>query len=238
MSGHSQRWRVADCGDVAWAEVPVLSRRRAAQYLLGAAVAALAPGSRSLAAPATPEVEPAADLLRLFPAVAQLPAGLRLESSGTRTALAELAGTFRNGRDALQLLADWGWTGNAYRSYTPGPRAAPGTPARVEISLHQFTTSTGAANALPYFAHDRAVALHQPEGPSGLLRPCAATVQGEREVTRYVRVGSLVARVTVVMPEAALAHDRHLALAVATEIALTIAANADGSLEAGDVGCL
>jgi hypothetical protein len=159
------------------------------------------------------------------------------ESAGAREQIGQLAGTFRNSRDAAQLLAGWGWLGNAYRSYVAGPGAGPATPARIEISLHQFRTSTGAAYALSYFAHDRAVALHHQEEPIGLLLPCEATVLGEGEATRFLRRGALLVRVTVVMPAPAAGNADTLGLQTATDIALAVLANAGGSLRELGAGC-
>lgn len=174
---------------------------------------------------------------RLFPDARELPAGLELENSGTREEIAQLAGTFRNSRDAAQLLSSWGWVGNAYRSYAARSGAGSTTPARVETSLHQFTSSTGAAYALSYFAHDRAVALQHQEQLGEFLLPCAAMVTGDGTATRFLRSGNLVVRVTVVMPKSINAEASALALTTATDIALAVLANASGAGAGRLVAC-
>ncbi len=206
-----------------------LSRRQCVRGVLqsGAFIAALAMrrGSATEVATATPSA--IGDTL-LFPEGLQLPAGLTLQSSGTRYKLSELAGTFRNPRDAAQLLSSWGWMGNVYRSYGAGPGAGSATPARLELSLHQFRFSTGAAYALPYFAHDRAVALHRQEEPFGLLLPCEATVVNDGSATRYLRRRNLLVRVTVVMPWPGDANAAAAALSIATNLALAVLVSAGG----------
>jgi hypothetical protein len=199
-------------------------------------VALCTPARRGAAQLATPASQ-SPDLACLFPHERELPAGLALESAGARTEAGQLAGTFRNPRDAATLLAGWGWLGNAYRSYAPGPGAGAATPARIEISLHQFRSSTGAAYALSYFAHDRAVALHLPEEPIGLLLPCEATVAEDGAATRYLRSRNLLVRVTVVMPRPGEAHSIDATLATATDLALAVLAQAGRDAQAMNALC-
>lgn len=206
-----------------------MNRRDGVQSLLaGAAVALCSPARRTLAQSANPVAAQAQDLSRLFPDARELPAGLELENSGTRVEIAQLAGTFRNSRDAAQLLSNWGWVGNAFRSYAPRAGAGSVTPARVEISLHQFTSSTGAAYALAYFAHDRAVALQHHERLGAFLLPCAALVTGDGSATRFLRSGNLVVRVTVVMATSMDAEANATASTTATNLALAVLEHASG----------
>jgi hypothetical protein len=180
--------------------------------------------------------QPMSDLVLLFPNFAQVPAGMVLLDEGSRSA-AEIAASFRDPVDAAQVLTTWGWAFNVYRTYVAGPSAGPETPARLEVSLHQFASNTGAAYALPYFAHGRAVMLNLQEGPVGLLRPCEAAVTGAREATRYLRIGDLLVRVTVVMPNAAPANAYYLALGAATDVAYAVLGNAGGSAQELDKTC-
>lgn len=216
----------------------LLNRRGCARSLLaGSALALCSPRLRALAHGATPSASQAPDWARLFPDTRELPAGLELENSGTREEIAQLAGTFRNSRDAAQLLSGWGWVRNAYRSYVARSGAGNATPTRVEISLHQFTSSTGAAYALSYFAHDRAVALQHQEALGDFLLPCAAMVTGDGTATRFLRSGNLVVRVTVVMPTSMDAEANARALTTATDIALAVLANASGAGADRSVAC-
>lgn len=216
----------------------VLHRRTVLRSLLtGAGVMLCSPAWRAIAQPATPAAARVPDLARFLPEGRELPASLVQESAGAREEIGQLAGTFRNSRDAAQLMASWGWVGNAYCSYAAGPGAGPSTPARLEISLHQFRTSTGAAYALSYFAHDRAVALQQQEEPSGLLLPCEATVLGEGEATRFLRNGALLVRVTVVMPWPGDRGANGAALTTATSLALAVLAQAGSDAPAMNAFC-
>ncbi len=201
----------------------VLRRRTLLRFLLaGAGVLQCSFARHVVAQSATPAATRAPDLARLFPDERDLPTGLEPESAGAREEIGQLAGTFRNSRDAAQLLAGWGWVENAYRSYAAGPGAGPTTPARIDISLHQFRTSTGAAYALTYFAHDRAVALHHREEPIGLLLPCGATVLEDGSATRYLRSRNLLVRVTVVMNSNTDRDAVHRALETATVISIAM----------------
>jgi hypothetical protein len=217
---------------------PILHRRTLLRTLLaGAGVMLCSPAWRVVAQPVTPAASQAPDLASLFPDERKLPGGMELESAGTREEIGQLAGTFRNSRDAAQLLASWGWVGNAYRSYAAGPGAGPATPARLEISLHQFRSSTGAAYALSYFAHDRAVALHHQEEPNGLLLPCEATVVVDGSATRYLRSRNLLVRVTVVMPRPGDPESDDAALATATSLALAVLTQAGSDAQAMNGFC-
>src|SRR5215212_7562035 len=153
------------------------------------------------------------ELRGLFPSAAQLPAGATLVEEGTRS-LDELAAGFPDPDDARQVLTAWGWSRTVYRVYDIDPAAAPQSntavpaPDRLEISLHQFATSStigsaaaGASYALPYFAHGRAVMLGQEQRIELGMSPCEAAVMGagtgeSTEYTYYVRSGSLLVRVT------------------------------------------
>src|SRR5215212_305346 len=152
------------------------------------------------------------ELRGLFPSAEQLPAGATLVEEGTRS-LDELAAGFPDPDDARQVLTDWGWSRNVYRVYAiesaaPQSNTAIPAPDRLEISLHQFATSStigsaaaGASYALAYFAHGRAVMLGQDQRIELGMSPCEAAVMGagtgeSTEYTYYVRSGSLLVRVT------------------------------------------
>lgn len=205
--------------------------------LAGLVMGLLAPARNVVAQISTPTPLRGQDWARLGIDERELPTGMDLESAGTRVMIGEVAGTFRNSRDAAQLLKDWGWVGNAYRTYIPGPESSSMTPARLEISLHAFRSSTGAAYALPYFAHDRAVAVQQREEGNNSLLPCAATVLGDGSVTRFLRNGNLLVRVTVVMPWPADAGSNSAALSTATSLALAALADNGTNIPATATSC-
>lgn len=216
----------------------VLHRRKLACSVLAGLLMGLAVPSRDvLAQIPTPAAVRDQDLARLFFDEREIPAGLELENAGTRAVISQVAGTFRNSRDAAQLLGAWGWIGNAYRTYVPGSGSSSTTPARLEISLHAFRSSIGAAYALPYFAHDRAVALRQQEQEISSLLPCAATVLGDGAATRFLRRNNLLVRVTVVMPWSGKMSSNTAALATATSLALAVIATAGSESTALTTGC-
>lgn len=195
-----------------------------------------------MALPALAEIPPQpsrslVDLMRLFPTSSQLPVGMVLEDDGSR-GLADIAATFPDPDDAETVLLRWAWAFNAYQVYVAGAYANPETPARLEISLHQFSNNTGAAYALPYFAHGRAVALGQAEGPVGQLRPCEAAVTSRTEATRYLRSGDLLIRVTAVMQGTSGEQTYYQALAAATQVAYAVLGNTGSSVQQLDRTCL
>jgi len=166
-----------------------------------------------------------------------------LADEGTRSA-AEIAATFPNPDDAAQVLKAWGWSFNAYRVYVAGTGAGPETPTRLEISLHQFSTNTvvgcaacGAAYALSYFAHGRAVMLDQAQLLAPGMRPCEAEVSARKELTRYLRYGDLLIRVTVAMPNAPWLNTYYLMLSYAYAMAAAVMENAGGSVRELDQSC-
>lgn len=155
------------------------------------------------------------ELVTLFPSTAQLSPGLVLQESGERTE-ADIAATFPDSVDAAQILHVADWLFNAYRVYVAAPGAGPDTPARLEISLHQFSSPGGAAYAMPYFVHGRAVVLGRQEvAPWDISSPCAGAVLADHEATRYQRIGDLLVRVTAVASDA-LAADQAYVISLTT----------------------
>lgn len=142
------------------------------------------------------------ELVALFPAPAHLAPWLILQERGERTE-ADIAATFPDPVDAGKILHVADWSFNAYSVYVAGPDAGPDTPARLEISLHQFSSPGGAAYAMPYFVHGRAVVLGVQEvAPWDMGSPCAGAVLADRETTRYQRIADLLVRVTAVASDA------------------------------------
>lgn len=96
-----------------------------------------------------------AELQGLFPNLAQLPPGMVVQETGGRTA-EDIAATFPDPVDALDALSLGSPTGNTPPIASWAQPGAPlSTPARIEVSLHQFSSSGGAAYMLPYFAQGR-----------------------------------------------------------------------------------
>jgi hypothetical protein len=147
---------------------------------------------------------PVAGLATLLPAASELPPGLAVESDGALSAEA-MPLTFPTPAEASELLASWGWQENASRSYVAAAEPVPGAPSLVEISLHRFTTDSGAAVALPYFAAARAEVRGLSLVPIESMPPGEAAVVGQvaagNEATFYVRMGNVLLRVTAVVAE-------------------------------------
>ncbi len=126
------------------------------------------------------------------------------------------------------------------RVYVPGKNAGPDTLTRLEISLHQFATNSlvgcatcGAAYALPYFAHGRAVILAQIEVLAPGMGPCEAerTAADGEEVTEYLRYGNLLIRVTAAKPKGQWASVSSFTMPAASAVANAVMQNAGGSAQ-------
>jgi hypothetical protein len=147
---------------------------------------------------------PAAGLTALLPTASEVLPGLVLESEAALTAEA-MPLTFPAPAEAAEYLASWGWQEHVSRSFVAAGERVPGTPSRVEISLHRFMSDSGAASALPYFAEARAEARGLPLVPIESMPPGEAAVVGPgaegNEATLYVRLGNVLLRVTAVVPD-------------------------------------
>jgi hypothetical protein len=145
---------------------------------------------------------PAAGLTALLPTASEVLPGLVLESEAALTAEA-IPLTFPAPAEAAEYLASWGWQEHVSRSFVAA--SEPGTPSRVEISLHRFMSDSGAASALPYFAEARAEARGLPLVSIESMPPGEAAVVGQvaegNEATLYVRLGNVLLRVTAVVPD-------------------------------------
>jgi hypothetical protein len=140
-------------------------------------------------------------LADLLPAADAIPAGLVTTDEGARTQETITAG-FPDPVDAAGWLDEWGWAGNAFRTYAPPDGPPTSGLASLEVSLHRFAGDAGARAALPYFARGRAEALGLAEvdvAPIGdQAAGVAGTVAGGFEATVYTRNDDLLVRVTAV----------------------------------------
>ena len=132
----------------------------------------------------------------LLPTQDELPADLVLLEEGARQA-EEITATFPDPDDAAQRFSAWGWQETVYREF-----ASPDGTTSVSVSLHRFADPQSAADAVPYLAEARAVALGLDPIPVADIGDQVAAVAGEvaggQEVSLYVQQGAVVARVTVV----------------------------------------
>ena len=137
-------------------------------------------------------------LADLLPSGSGIP-GMDLIEEGARPG-EDIIATFPDPEDAARLFAEWGWQENAYRIFLAPGEVGPADPTSLEVSLHQFSSEAGSAEALPYFADARAalVAL-QPvyvDRIGDQSWAIAGPVANGYEVTLYVRRGNVLARIT------------------------------------------
>ena len=118
------------------------------------------PAAEDADVPAAENAEPDRDisaqtlpLLDFLPTQEQVPAGLVLADEAERSkqdVAAALGGT----DEAVQLLDDWGWSGNAFRDFVLPQDAEPGPSGTtfLNVSVHRFADAESAANALIFFS--------------------------------------------------------------------------------------
>jgi len=162
-----------------------------------------------------------------------------MQETGGRTA-EEIAATFPDPADAANALSlqmtDWQY--NSYRVYVAQTGATQDTPARIEVSLHQFSSAGGAAYMLPYFADGRADLLGQRVQSPWVSGPCTGWVVGTGESTLYVRINDLLVRATVVaQPSLPSPEAYYLTLQVANNVVAAVLANAGTSRQFLDQTC-
>ncbi len=95
------------------------------------------------------------DIATFLPPPDDLPAGFDTPSDEGERSLSEVAGTFvLEGEDATAAEADlegWGWVANEFVAYDAIPQPANEDINRYAVSVHEFETEDGAAEALPAF---------------------------------------------------------------------------------------
>ncbi|MCC6790679.1 MAG: hypothetical protein IT336_03285 [Thermomicrobiales bacterium] len=90
----------------------------------------------------------------MLPTTGDLPEGFQRVEDDKRVKEA-VAASFSDSDEAMELLNEWEWRENAYRTFEM-PEGT-GDPARmtfINISIHRFGTEQGAKDALTYFADD------------------------------------------------------------------------------------
>ncbi len=147
---------------------------------------------------------------RLLPTLRELPADFVVSDEGGRSQ-AEMAQTFLRPREAASFLADQDFQTNVYRYFATreGSSAYPGAATSIEVSLHLFGTSADADRALPYYADGRAEALGirvvgaYDIGDGAIMLQGVAPNGSGVEVTVYLLLGNVLARISAVSPDGA-----------------------------------
>lgn len=146
----------------------------------------------------------------LLPSLVDLPAGFIVNAEGHRLR-AGVADTFLRPTEADSLLAECGFTSNNYR-YFALPSGVPGYiggAIRIEVSLHVFRDQAGASCALPYYADGRVEAIGLRLVGGYEIGEGAIMLQGPApngmgvEVTVYMMISNVLARISVVSPDGA-----------------------------------
>jgi hypothetical protein len=103
---------------------------------------------------AAPSGGPAeADLQALLPGPELMPMGLDTQADSALTR-EDVVTALGGGREAETNLTNWGWSGNAQRSYTASApeTLAPDATTDINISLHGFASDQAAAEALTFYS--------------------------------------------------------------------------------------
>jgi hypothetical protein len=144
----------------------------------------------------------------LLPSVWNMPPGFMVSDEGIRT-VAEVADTFLRPAEAIQVLSAAGLRENVFRYFVlpTGAGDYPGAATSIQVSLHLFDTRAGAFQALPYYADGRAKAIGprvvqttQEIGDGAIVLQGPAPGGPGVEVTVYVLLGNVLARISAVSP--------------------------------------
>jgi hypothetical protein len=93
------------------------------------------------------------ELTAMLPGQDIMPVGLDSVSDSTLT-LEDVVGALGGSREAETNLTNWGWSGNAQRSFTASDPAAlsPDATTDLTVSLHGFSNDQAAAEALTFYS--------------------------------------------------------------------------------------
>jgi hypothetical protein len=94
----------------------------------------------------------AASARSLLPGLSDLPEAFERTEDDRRT-LEQVVAGFGDPDEASQLLQEWGWEENAYRTFQipAGADLDPNATSFINVSVHRFGDEEGAASAMAYF---------------------------------------------------------------------------------------
>ncbi|MCC6314551.1 MAG: hypothetical protein IT337_11130 [Thermomicrobiales bacterium] len=138
-------------------------------------------------------------LTDLLPTAAQVPAGLQMTEDAERSE-AEVVDSLGGSAEAAQLLKEWGWEGNAFRTFVDVTGdLPPGSTTYLNVSVHRFADAAAADDALVYFSDQVVNGPGWEEFPVAPVGDAVRALRGAPDglplVVLYVRDGSLVYRI-------------------------------------------
>ena len=148
-----------------------------------------------------------AGLVELLPAQDQVPTDLTVVADSTRNE-EQVVESLGGGRPAEASLDEWGWSGNAERSFeNPDPaNADPASTTYLSVSVHGFDSPESAGEALPFYAE---ILVASGSGYSEIDAPDVGDAaqmfsvndaNGGTWITLYVQDGSVMYRIFAVSP--------------------------------------
>lgn len=141
----------------------------------------------------------------LLPGPEDVPSGLMLTDDRQR-ALAEVVGNYDDPAETTALFRDWGWQGNAIRTYSAPEDGSspPGGIVTVYASVHRFDGAAATAEALDYSLLAQAATTDVTEVVADAVGDYSRALYGPSptgdEVTLLVQSGDALIRVSVVSP--------------------------------------
>ncbi len=142
------------------------------------------------------------DLTELLPQERDVPADLGVTAERLRS-LSRVTENYTDPAETEELFTEWGWDGNATRTFQ-GDGGNSGI-TYVYVSIHRFGTPSGASRALDYSLEDQMASTDAREvdiAPVGdRVRALSTVSSGGDETTVYTQQGDVLIRVTVVSVE-------------------------------------
>ncbi len=149
---------------------------------------------------------PTAGIALLLPTEAQVPNGLVVIEDGERS-LEDVAAGFSDPEDATRRFIAWGWQRNVIRAFHV-PEGASFDPNEIDgiyISVHEFGSADGAAEALDYSLNVHADATDLEEISVDRLGDSSRALYGKmpygNEITLYVQQGNVLIRLSASSPQ-------------------------------------
>ncbi len=148
-----------------------------------------------------------AGLVELLPGQDQVPVDLSVVADSTRNE-EQVVESLGGGRPAEASLDEWGWTGNAERSFeNPDPASAdPASTTYLSVSVHGFDSPESAEAALPFYAEILVASgsgyaeIDAPDIGDSAQMFSVNDANGGTWITLYVQDGSVMYRIFAVSP--------------------------------------